>query len=100
MIPVADLTSDLLAALVDWQTTGRRSVEIKIKPESYNRLADEPEGSTVSIWAYDYDYMDGAHITKPDDLPTKESMIKNKQAKIEEDRRRLMKQLEELEVTK
>lgn len=86
----AQLTPELLADLVEWQTKGRRNVTIE-----FNQLHD---GNTCKIWAYDYTLGVGVFVSCRDDVPSTESLIRKQQVELEAQRQRLMNQLKALEV--
>jgi len=81
-----NLTTEFIDNLTSWQSSGRRSITIDIKPESMCLLRDEP----ISIWAYDYDLVFGRSIKTLSDLPTTKEMK-------EEKRKEAKRQIEQLE---
>ena len=86
------LTGKFIEALLSWQETGNRSVKIKINRELYNRERK------VSVWVYDYRIMAGAFVSCPEEIPTPEDLAEKQLVFKEEERKRLLRQLEALEV--
>lgn len=82
------LTPELLAALLDWQAEGKRHVQIELSGLREN---------SCNIWVYDYGLTSGVYVTRKEDIPTTEQLIRKQQASIEAQRQNLLKQLETLE---
>ena len=86
------LTGMFIESLLSWQEEGHRLVKIEIGRELYDHERK------VSVWVYDYQIMAGAFVSSPGEIPTPEDLA-GKQLKLkEEERKRLLKQLEALEV--
>jgi len=85
-----NLTSDFLAALIGWQAEGMRAVKIEIEG-----LHD---ADPCTVWVYDYELTAGNFVTCKDELPSKQALLKKQQARLEDQRQRLLKQLNALEV--
>lgn len=86
----AQLTPDLLAALVEWQNKGNRHVKIEID----GLHKEDP----CMIWVYDYNLTAGDFVTCKADLPSTEELLRKQQASVEDQRQRLKNQLEKLGV--
>ena len=85
-----ELTPELLTALVEWQNEGSRHVKIEI-----NALHTV---DPCTIWVFDYNLTAGDFVTCKADLPSTEELLRMQQARVEDHRQRLMKQLKALEV--
>lgn len=83
------LTPELLADLVEWQSKGRRNVTIEFNQRN--------GGNTCKIWAYDFDLGAGVFVSCREDVPSTEVLLRKQQAEVEAQRLRLMKQLQSLE---
>ena len=94
------LNHNLISALIKWQSKGRRSVTVKIEPEASYLFPGDPKGPKVTVWAYDYEMMEGKHVTCAEQLPTEGELAKAKQEQIEQERQELLKKLKNLEVSK
>ncbi len=86
------LTGMFIESLLSWQEGGHRSVKIEIGRELYNRQRK------VSVWVYDYRLMAGVFVRSPEEIPTPEDLAEKQLELKEEERKRLLKQLEALEV--
>lgn len=88
MMQKTELTPEILAALLAWQAEGMRNVQIEL-----NGLRED----SCSIWVYDYKLTAGVFVTRKEDIPTTEQLIRKQQASVESQRQNLLKQLEALE---
>jgi len=85
------LTTKFINSLITWQSAGRRSIEIEIKPPEMRTYSD----NLIYIWAYDYDQVFGKSIETLSDLPSTEEMQQAKQAEAKRTIKRLEKELKE-----
>ena len=87
----SQLTPELLAALLTWQSEGRRNVTIE-----FDRQRNDTGSCMIS--AYDYTYGAGVLVSRQDDIPSEETLIRQQQLDLEEKRQWLANQLKTLEV--
>jgi DUF971 family protein len=67
---------ELLTALLKWQRTGSRSVDIRI---------DDLASETIYIWAYDYDLALGKRVKEVSDIPTVKELVDARKKELREE---------------
>lgn len=93
-IKVEQLTPEFLTALISWyqEKTDKRSVDIKIPP-----LWIDEEGAVTTVWCHDHEYHEGNYATCPNDIPSNETLLKQRQKRVDEERQELVIKLQQLE---
>ena len=70
MICNVKFNEEFMSALEQWVQAGRRRVAIKM---------DTMREPSVSIWLYDYDLCHGMHVTRKEEIPSRQELIRSMQ---------------------
>ena len=91
-VTTAQLTSEFVEALINWQEQGSRSIKIELSKQD---LQDEAQ---LVVWVYDYNLVSGNFVNSPEEIPSDRDLLLKQQKDIEASQRRLNDQLQALEV--